>query len=150
MIHEQMINQILVKNEDWIISKILSAARQYNQHESRSLINFGWRQTVSNLSALLSNDLQTLKSENSICNISQSERSEYTSYAQNSVDMCRQRQIEPHVFLSFLKVVRNTYEELICEGSLPPSLKTSFFRQIDKSFDCIEVAFIRLWSTSAS
>lgn len=150
MIHEQKINQILVKNEDWIISKILSSAKQYTQHESRSLINFGWKQTVSNLSALLLNDFQTIKPENAISNIRQSEGFEYTTYARNAVNMCRQSQIEAHVFLSFLKVVRGTYEELICEGSLPTSQKTSFFRQIDKSFDCIEVAFIRLWSASAN
>lgn len=101
MIHEQKINQILVKNEDWIISKILSSAKQYTQHESRSLINFGWKQTVSSLSALLFNDFQTLKPENAISNIRQSEGSEYTTYARNVVNMCRQSQIEAHVFLSF-------------------------------------------------
>ncbi len=150
MDHEQKFYQVLVKNEDWIISKVLSAAKNYHQHESRSLINFGWRQTVGDLSVLLSNNFLTLNSENGVCNISQSESEEYCRYAQKTVDMCRQRQIESHVFLSFLKVIRNTYEELICEGSLPTGQKTSFFRHIDKSFDCIEVAFVKQWSAGVN
>lgn len=150
MDQEQKFNQLLVRNEDWIISKILIATKNYQHSEYISLVNHSWRHTVKSFSKILSESYEKCKHKSTHTILEEVKTDNFRNYAICEVKKCLQRNIKPHIYLSFLKIIREVYEELFSEVNILTGQKIAFYQLMEKCFDCIEVAFIQAWTESTA
>ena len=144
MYQVQRLEELLARNEDWIISKLLVAAKNYHQNQRLSLINHSWRETINGYSSIITESYKSNPDHKTKTDLTKSNKL-YDQYVSEEVNRCFKRKIQPHVYLAFLKDIRSIYEELVFEANLSTKAKTSFYASVDKCFDCIEVAFIKTW-----
>jgi signal transduction histidine kinase/CheY-like chemotaxis protein len=150
MNQEQQLNQLLVKNEDWIIAQILLSAKQYEPEQYISLINHSWRNTVTSFSVILSTLYAKLLKKNNCNLLNEIDEPVFLDYASSEVLRCRERNIESHIYLSFLKIIRTVYVELFTDQNINGKDNKHFFNFIEKCFNCIEVSFVKAWNTKTN
>ncbi|MBN2485975.1 MAG: response regulator [Bacteroidales bacterium] len=142
MYQNKKLATILLRNEDWLISRILNSANDYKQPGFQSLINHPWRKTIKEFSATItrhSENTEIYTGESILMNI---EDNDFSDFARCEAENCLQRSIPPHVYLAFLKIIRKAYDQLIIESRLSTAEKKDFHVLTTRSFDYLEIAFI--------
>jgi signal transduction histidine kinase/ActR/RegA family two-component response regulator len=138
--------QVLLRNEDWLLSKILSVARSYKEVEYLSLINFTWRETIHTISKTA---LSTFKQTPSV-NYKLLNQHGNTSLCKNLIyseaKQCINRHIKPHTYLSFLKNIREIYKELITGTNIKTEDKNTYQSHLENCFNTLEITFIKEWT----
>jgi signal transduction histidine kinase/CheY-like chemotaxis protein len=142
MYQNKKLATLLVRNEDWLISKVLGATRDYNQPGFASLINHSWRQTIKEFSEAIILHSEKAEVYNHQSLLALLEKNDFTEFSKKEADRCIQRNLAPQIYLTFIKIIRKAYDELIIDSRLSPAEKKDNHVLVNKSFDCLEIAFI--------
>ena len=138
---EQNFTKLLARNKDWIISKVLIAAKDYKQQECLSLINHSWKQTIESFFYIITQSFESLTKDTGVDLYRINESKQITEFANKEVVICNNRSIEPHVYISFLKVIKAIYKGLIYDANVPAEDKTSYYKHIENCFYTIFFRF---------
>jgi signal transduction histidine kinase/CheY-like chemotaxis protein len=141
MNHTKKLVSILLRNEEWLISKILNSAREYKQPGYAALMNHSWMQLVKNFTEII-NTAPTITDPDKKKSIAKYiEENAFNEFGISEAEKCYQREIKPSIYLSFLKTIRHTYIELIFDSPINSSEKNEFIWLINDCFDSLEIAF---------
>lgn len=132
---------IITKHEDQLIAKILIYIRDFRGLGIASPINNSWRQTISDYSRIVINAIEVSSESNNQSFIVLSKENYLLSFTRQEVNRCLQRNILPHLYLSFIKIVRKAYCNIIQDCALTEQEKNMFINVVNECFDSLEISF---------
>lgn len=147
MTQNQKFADLLLRNEDWLLSRVLCHAKANKNSDFFQLINHSWRTTISSFTQLLGHSLDcNLENQDiSFCNNSFNS-TQLLEFVTNEVYQCHQKSIDSYIYLTYLKLFRSIYMELINSAYLEDDEKLQFSRKLELCFNCIEIGFIKKYN----
>lgn len=146
MVNIAKFSDLMNRNEDWLLSRILSYSKNTEETDFFLLINDSWRNPIKSFNKLLSNSSE--------CNYNATKP--YLSYPDgyvaltefitSEVQKCIQKNIANHIYLAYLKLFRSVYKEMINTANLEVDEKKEIVNHIDSCFDCIEISFLKYYT----
>lgn len=144
MTQNQKFTNLLLRNEEWLLSRILCYAKENKNSGFFQLINHNWRTTISNFTQLLelTLDCNLEKPDFSFCNYS-TNSTFLSEFISTEVQLCLQKKIDSSVYFTYLKVFRSIYHEVINSANFQDNEKLEFSRKLEFCFNCIELTFMK-------
>ncbi len=143
----QLIDFVL-KNEDWLMERILKYARQRAYTKYTSTLKEAWRLSISGLSKSLVDALNEKGHD-----LELGPDQDYTDDPASQFGIIeskrhRERGISLDMFLGLMKYYRQTYSDLIRESEFGLDKKFQYEQIIKRFFDRVEIGFCTEWASA--
>ncbi len=146
MAQNQKFSDLICRNEDWLLSRILSYAKNSKDKYFSPLINHTWRNSISNFTKFLNSQKECASNPELPYNPNPNKNIELTEFVTSEAQKCLRKNINNHTYLTYLKLFRNAYIEMINNANLENKDKKDFSRYVENCFDSLEIAFIEHYS----
>lgn len=141
MFQIKYLTELIARNEEWILARILKSAQEFNHTIYSSLINHSWRQTISDFTQVMMQSGESCMNQNS-GSYSMFDENVFQSFAKDEASRCYERGITPQVYIALLKIVKYILKELVKNSRIPLSEKPDYDTVLDRCIDRFEIAFI--------
>ncbi|MBN1186007.1 MAG: response regulator [Bacteroidales bacterium] len=139
---------LLESNEDWLMARILSYAKQFQFTKYTSTLEEAWRLSISGLSRSLIEALKNFKDKIPELHPDEDYLSDPVSkFGVIEAQKHRERGISLSMFLGLMKYYKQCYLDLVHRDITDSSEKNRMLSFIERCFDRIEIAFCVEWSS---
>ena len=142
------LSDLVSKNEDWLIDKILSYAKARGFTKYTSTLQEAWRLSVSGLSTSL---LSSLSDDPENLELSPDEdftKDPASTFGNVEAKLHRERGVNLGMFLGLMKYYRDAYKDLVRESELEETYKACCLQIMERFFDRVELGFCTEWAAS--
>lgn len=142
------LKEYVLKNEDWLMERILSYAKQRGYTDYTSTLKEAWRLSISGLSNSLIDALDK-KGDN----LELGPHEDYVADPASQFGIIeakrhRQRGISLDMFLGLMKYYRQSYSDLIRESNFDSKNKYHYEQAVKRFFDRVEIGFCTKWASA--
>ncbi len=130
----------ILKSEEHIVAKCVEIVKNYRGFNISLLTNNSWQLTINNYSNLVVEAI-TLFSETANQNYSNPYTEPFLIAVRKERDKCLHNNIPLHIYISFLKIIRKAYLNIIENFYFVENEKQSFKNIINQCFDSLEISF---------
>lgn len=138
--------ELILKNENFILQRTLSYAKQHNYLKKAATLEEAWRVSINGLSQAL---LTALKIYNNVPELDVDEDYSLDQIAAFGILEARRhryRGVNLEMFLGLMIYYRQAYLDLVLGNDLPQSTKEKYSLFIIRFFDRVELGFIKEWT----
>lgn len=137
---------LLQKNEDELISRILEYAKIHNYTQYTSTLKEAWRISISELSAAVISSLKIKPAPPELDPDEDITQDPVTEFGIKEARLHRDRGITISMFLGLFKYYRQTYHDLIDDSAFTTDEKKYADLYLKRVFDRIEIGFTSEWT----
>lgn len=139
------LSDLLLKNEDWLMERILYYAKDRGYAKYTSTLKEPWRMSISGLSqsflkAIANNSDLELKPEEDYM------RESAAHFGIVEARRHRQRGVDLAMFLGLMKYYRQSYLDLMAKAQLPLKDHKRFCLLMERFFDRVEIGLCTEWT----
>jgi signal transduction histidine kinase len=142
----QKLKRIILDNEDILMEKILSYAKEQNYTKYTSTLKEAWRMSIAGLSEVIvkmiekSSDIPKMGPDDDFT------KNEVAKFGIVEAQRHRSRGVTLSMFLGLMKYYQQVYIDLIDESNFSYKEKKYFFQYIKRCFDHMELGFTTEWA----
>ncbi len=136
---------LIESNEDDLITRILSYARQHNYVKYTSTLHEAWRMSIAGLSDAMAKALSFYEQIPELGPDEDFTKDPIAAFAINESQRHRERGVTLSMFLGLMKYYRQSYLDLISESGMPPAEHHRATLFINRFFDRVEIGFCSEW-----
>ena len=140
------LSQIIKDSEDWLMSRVLSYAKERGYTLYTSTLVEAWRLSISGLSESI---LEALAHYPDIPELSPDENLTFDPVARFGIveaQRHRERGVSLSMFLGLMKYYRQSYLDLLDSQEIPSPEKERYALFINRTFDRVEIGFCTEWA----
>jgi len=138
---KERFENLLGRNKDWLFAKILNHCKEIKTPFISYFINYRWQNTINILSNLFIDYYKISKNKGNEI-IPCLETNIFNEFAADIVTESKKNHIPVHIFLSYIKVLKQVYTDLIKNSVDQQSDIEKYISYINSGFDCLDVAII--------
>ncbi len=140
-----LFSQLILDNEDWLMERILSYAKDRDYTMYTSTLKEAWRLSIVGLSTSF---VSALKKHGGIPELAPTEDyriDEMTIFGSQEARQHRSRGIDPGMFIGLFKYYKQTYRDLTESSDLEIDYMKECLNCVERFFDRVEIAFLQEW-----
>lgn len=147
MIEGRRFTDLLLQNENWILTKMLEHCKNSKTKHSLILSEKTWKETIKAISDSIIDSYLNNPDVTSFMTKRDQEDPNLLTFAKSEVHKCRKNKIYPNEYLSSIKYLGELYYQLVIHSKEPASFKQDFCQFILIQFNRIELLYIHLFDT---
>ena len=140
------LKNILLKNEDWLMSRILNYAKQQGYSVYTSTLKEPWRLSISGLTASIIEGLRRYDTAPELNSEEDCTMDPLAQFGIAEAQRHRERGIDLGMFLGLMKYYRQSYLDLIKRQNFEMETEEKYELFINRVFDRMEIGFCVEWS----
>ena len=137
----------ILKNEEWLMGRILDYAKKQDYTRYTSTLLEAWRVSISGLSSSLSMALKKYKEIPELEPDDDYKKDPIASFGVIEAQKHRSRGVTLGMFLGLMKYYRQAYMDLILQSEFKKKDKDYYRLFIERFFDRVELGFCTEWSS---
>ncbi|UCD77620.1 MAG: diguanylate cyclase [Desulfobacterales bacterium] len=140
------LRQLIAENEDWLIERILSYAKNHGYTKYTSTLEEAWRLSIAGLASSLQEGIRQYSSAPELGSDDSYTNDFLTKFGVIEARRHRERGVSIGMFMGLMKYYRQSYIDLV-ELKCAAKRKVKAYRYfLERCFDRIEIAFCREWA----
>lgn len=140
------LRDLIADNEDWLIDRVVSYAKEQGYTEFTSTLKEAWRASICGLSEPLITALDVYDAPPEFSAHEDFARHPIAAFGVEQARQHRARGVTLSLFLGLTKYYRQAYTDLIASQGFPAEDQAFYRTFIERFFDLIELGFCSEWS----
>jgi PAS domain-containing protein len=145
-VEQAALAELIANSEEWLMARILHYAKKHHFTPYTSTLIDAWRLSISGLSASLSAAISKPLSAMALSPDEDYTGDPVAAFGVTEARRHRERGVNLKMFFALMKYYRQTYQDLIENGSFDSQQRRRCRHVIDRFFDRVEISFVSAWA----